>query len=172
MSTEVEMPAPERAKRGLFWAMVPVVLIVSSTVGISTIASIAIHDPGFALEKDYYDRAVHWDRQQAQWSENSRLGYRLTLELAGTDGGTEVAAHVVDRAGVPVRGAHVKVEAFANARASARHTLALAEQPDGSYAGRLAHPRPGLWEFRFTLEQGSDRFTAVERADVPAGPSR
>ena len=112
---------------------------------------------------------MHWDNQQAQWAENSRLGYQLALALAPADRGVEVVARVVDRAQTAVRGAHVEVEAFANARAADRHVLALAEQPDGSYRARLAHPRQGLWEFRFTVEQGSDRFTAVERADVPVG---
>jgi hypothetical protein len=160
------MAAPRRGG-GAFWAMVPVVLLTLGVAGVVLLGSIAANDPGFALERDYYQRAVHWDRQQAEWAENQRLGYRLGAEVRDAGSGVEVVARVVDRAGAALTGAHIEVEAFANARAGARRTLTLVEADAGSYRAPLGAVRPGLWELRFTVERGKDRFTEVVRVDVP-----
>jgi nitrogen fixation protein FixH len=153
---------------GLFWALVPVVLLVASVGGVGTMAAIATRDPGFALEKNYYDRAVHWDREQAQRTENARLAWRIVLELAPRPYGAEVVVRVLDRAGVSLQGAGVSAEAFANARAGDRRSLLLEERPDGTYRAALPEPRPGVWEIRLVVLRGGSRFTEVVRAEVPA----
>ncbi len=149
---------------------VPVGLLVATVAGLGTMASIAARDPGFSLETNYYDRAVHWDREQAQWTENARLGLKVALAFERGPRGTEVVARVVDRTGAPVRGAVVRAEAFANARAGERRFLELGEQADGSYRAPLPAARAGLWEVRFSVEQAGGRFTHTARADVPAEP--
>jgi hypothetical protein len=163
---ESELEGTEGPSRGRFWMFVPVALLVASVGGVGSIAVIAARDPGFALEKNYYDRAVHWDRQQAQWAENDRLGYRLSLAVVPEDAGVELVARVADRTGAELHGANVGVEAFANARSAERRTLALAESPDGSYRASLGGARPGLWEFRVSVAHGGDRYTEVVRTDV------
>lgn len=151
---------------GTFWMLVPVGLLAASVVGVGSIAAVAARDPGFALEQNYYDRAVHWDRQQAEWAENARLGYRLSLAVVPAEDGVELVLHVVDRAGAALHGAKVGAEAFANARSAARRPLAFAEAPDGSYRASLPGARPGLWELRFVVAHGGDRYTEVVRTDV------
>ncbi len=160
-------PAARAKSRGLFWALLPVGLLGASLAGLLTMATIASRDPGFAIEKGYYERAVHWDRQQAEWAENERLGYSLQLDIAETaGGGRDVVVNVEDRAGAPLRGARVSVEAFANARAAERRTLSLREQADGSYRAALGRARGGLWEFRCEVLRDHERFTHVTRVDL------
>jgi nitrogen fixation protein FixH len=161
-------PVTEPRSRGLFWALVPVGLLVASVVGVGSMAVIATRDPGFSLERDYYSRAVHWDREQDQRQENQRLGYQLTLESS------DPAALIVrlhDRNGEELRGASVHAEAFANARAANVRQLAFTEGADGTYRARLDAPRPGLWEFRFRVDNAALHFTEVVRVDVSAGPA-
>lgn len=162
-------PAPAAAadRRGLFWAMVPVVVLAAGVSGLVLVATIASDDPGFALERDYYQRAVTWNQQQAQWAENERLGYRLVASIIRSPTGAALVARVADRAGAPVRGAHVEVEAFANARSAARRTLSLAEGEGGAYHASLDGARPGLWELRFTVVRDGERFTHVARVELP-----
>jgi hypothetical protein len=166
MSARVPVVAVAR-RSGLLWAMVPVVLLGAGVSGLGVLASLAAHDPSFALEHDYYQKAVHWDRQQAEWAENARLGYGVAVELGAGSGGIELVVRVTDRTGVPLRGARVEVEAFANARAADRRTLRLVEGEDGRYHAPLGTPRAGLWELRFAVAQSSDRFTHVTRVEVP-----
>lgn len=164
----VNQPPPHSGKSGggLFWALVPVGLLTASVVGVGTMATIASRDPGFAIEQGYYERAVHWDRQQAEWAENTRLGYQLALSVAESEGHREVVAIVKDRNGALIRGATVRVEAFANARAGDRRKLVLSERADGSYRAPLAQARSGLWEFRSEVLNDHYRFTDVSRVDL------
>lgn len=159
----------EPRSRGLFWALVPVGLLVASVLGVGSMAVIAARDPGFSLERDYYSRAVHWDREQAQRQENRRLGYQLTLESSDP---AALVARLHDRNGEELRGATVSAEAFANARAGNIRKLAFTEGADGTYRAQLDSPRPGLWEFRFRVEHAALHFTDVVRADVLAGSGK
>jgi nitrogen fixation protein FixH len=170
MSIKVAVVEPVPGKGGWFWALVPVALLTASVAGVGTMASIAARDPGFALEKNYYDRAVHWDRSQAQAAENARLGYRLSGEVVASGGASEVVLRFVDRSGAPVPGAHLTVEAFANARARDRRPLTFVEGENGSYRATLADARPGLWELRVDASVGGDHFTDAVRVDVPRSP--
>ncbi len=170
MNVATELNHDERTTgRGLFWAFVPVALLAASLIGVGTMCSIATRDPGFALETNYYERAVRWDSEQAQWAENARLGYRATVTSAPAAGGVEVVARVVDRHDAPVRGAAVHAEAFANARSGDRKQLVLAERADGTYAALVAKPRPGLWELRLRVERDGECFTAHVRTDFAPG---
>ncbi len=169
MTSTLKAPVEPRTRGGTFWALVPVGLLLASVGGVGSLSLIAAHDPGFALEKDYYQRAVHWDAQRAQWAQNARLGYRISLDVHRGKDGVELTTALTDHAGMPVRGASVEVEAFANARADDRRQWTLTERSAGTYGTSLGAPRPGLWEFRFVVTADGERFTAIERADVSAG---
>jgi len=150
---------------GTFWALLPVGLLSACVLGLGTMGVIASRDASFSLERDYYEQAVHWDRQQAQWGENARLGYRLELVSADP---AELVVRVRTTDGLALRGASVRAEAFANDRAASIRQLEFSEAPDGSYRAQLAAARPGLWEFRFRVERASGRFTQVVRTDLHA----
>ena len=169
MSTSIP-ESMERSERrsGLFWALVPVGILGSALVGLGTLASIAVHDPGFALEKNYYERAVNWDRQRAQEATNAQLGYNVALRVARSGEAAELELELADRAGRALPGAVVTVEAFSNARSGQRQLLSLIAGSDGRYRAGLAWPRPGLWEFRVEVLAEGQRFTQVIRADMPA----
>jgi nitrogen fixation protein FixH len=169
MTTVAKVPGLELASRGWFWAAVPAVLLAASMAGVGTLAAIAARDPGFALEENYYERAVKWDRIEEQRLANERLGYRLSLTLEPGPGGVEVVVRPTDRDGVALNTAEIRVVAFANARAADRRRLSLRPASDGSFRGALADARPGLWEFRCDLQVGGEHFTQVMRADVSTG---
>jgi nitrogen fixation protein FixH len=135
--------------------------------GLGAMAVIATRDPGFALERDYYAKAVAYDRVIAQRGENARLGWLLRSELGdASSGGVTPFVVSVRNAGGPVTGARVSVEALRNASAQRSVDATLAERAPGEYSGELALARGGLWELRLTVERGRERFTAVERRDV------
>jgi len=165
VATELN-PDARTTGRGLVWAFVPVALLAASLIGVGTMSSIAARDPAFALETNYYDRAVHWDAQQAQWAENARLGYQVEVTSTPVAGGSELVVHVLDRQRQPLHSAVVRAEAFANARAAERTNLMFTERPDGAYAATLARARPGVWELRFQVEHAGEHFTANMRTEL------
>jgi nitrogen fixation protein FixH len=165
--TQLGDVSPVSRGHGTFWMLVPVALLAASVLGVGSLAAVAARDPGFALEQNSYERAVRWDRQQADWAENARLGYHLTLTLMPRATGAELALRASDHAGVALHAASVTIEAFANARSAARRRLTLVEAPDGSYRAELADARPGLWELRCVVSHGGERYSEVFRVDVP-----
>jgi nitrogen fixation protein FixH len=127
-----------------------------------------MNDTGFALERDYYRKAVDYDGEIEQRKENARLGWRLRAALAPdtSKSGTSLVVSAEDRAG-PVTGARLTAEAFANAHAATVFDLTLTEIAPGRYRATLPAARGGLWELRLRVERGGERFTEVVRLSLP-----
>ncbi len=166
MNSEQQTEQKKGGWKRHYWAL-PVGLLVALTAGQLYMVYTAVDDPGFAVEKDYYKKAIHWDTHMQQVAENRRLGWKLALETrAGKDGHVQLLVHIRDEKGRPVRGANVSVETFFNARAGHILTADLRDAGNGSYQSALLLRHRGLWEFRFTATQGGLRFTHVVRRDV------
>jgi nitrogen fixation protein FixH len=122
---------------------------------------VATGDPSFAVEPDYYQKALRWDETMAQEARNEDLGWSVavTFERAARAGEVKLAARVNDRAGRAIEGARVGVEAFHSARA--RHVLRATLSPEatGGYSAMLRLDRPGVWELRLRVERGDQVFT-------------
>ena len=164
---------PPESRWRLPWAFVPVVLLVSSALGVGGMAVVAVRDPNFATESDYYQKALRWDQTQAQAAENQRLNYRLMLPSSVTvdrTGRATVEVKLLDQQGLPVQGAAISGEAFANAYSGDIHALTFSEHSPGVYAARLTARQRGVWIFRLTAQSGAAHFTADLRADlIPGG---
>src|SRR5262245_53063007 len=151
-----------------FWAFVPVGLIIAMVGGLVAMAVIASNDPSFAIEKDYYKKAVSYDATQAQARENARLGWHVECELVARGHELELVAVVKDKSGARIENASVQVEAFPNARAQRITTARLEPSAGERYAARVPLASRGLWELRFTIDARGSRFTEIVREDVRA----
>jgi len=157
---------PASRQPGSYWAFVPAGLLAAMLVGLLTMAMIAADDPSFAVESDYYKKAVAWDRELEQQGENARLARKVTLETRSSSERTAaLALRVTDARGAPLDGAEVELEAFPNARAGERQRLVFTERRPGAYAAELPLTRTGLWELRLTVTRGKERTTHVLRVD-------
>jgi hypothetical protein len=150
------------------WPWVPAGLLGSMLTGLGTLAVIATNDPGFALERDYYRKAVSYDQEIAQREENARLAWRIdaTLSRDAAGGGTTLFVSAEDARG-PVTGARVTVEALENAHAATVLDLTLVESSPGRYRVLIPAARGGLWELRVRLSRGDEVFTRVIRDSLP-----
>ena len=161
-----------RPNAGRFWAWLPVGLLGTMFVGLGTLAYIAIDGPSFALEPNYYDKAVHWDKGQAEARASDLLGLKLELKspfAVAADGRVKVQLGVKDRRALAFSGAEVQIEAFPNAYASRVEHLVLRETAAGVYTGELSQGVRGLWELRIVVKQGALRYGEVMRRDVVKG---
>lgn len=160
------------SRAGKFWACVPALLLGSMLAGMGVLVSVALDDPHFALEPDYYDKAVHWDRSRAEATASQALGLRLTISPAlhrAADGSVELEVSVADRTRAPFSGATVELEAFPNAYRNRAQRLTLRESSPGVYRGKLEHGDLGLWELRVAVSRGAERFHEALRRDVLKG---
>lgn len=154
-----------------FWAWLPALLLGSMLVGLGTLAHIAIDDPHFALEPNYYDKAVHWDRSRAEERASQALGLQLSLGpvSVAADGSAELELRVRDADGGAFAGAVLEVEAFPNAFASRVQRPAIHEAAPGVYRAKLERALPGLWELRVSATRGPAHYREVLRPELRKG---
>jgi len=170
--TTQETPPTSRFRLGRHWAWVPVGLLVSSALGVGGMAVVAIRDPHFATEPDYYQKAIRWDQTQAQAAENQRLGYQFdvprSIEFDARAHAT-VELRVRNRAGLPVVGARLTAEAFANAYSEHMAQLTFSEREPGLYVAEFSARHPGVWVFRVAADSEQAHFTSILRSELRPG---
>ena len=149
--------------------------IIGGALALHVIASlvvvfIATSDPSYAVEEDYYQKALAWDERRAQDRTNDTLGWSFDFAVTPPDRvGDEprIEAILRNEAGLPLSDAAVALETFHNSRGDdiLRTRLLPTEEP-GVYSTTLPMQHNGRWEMRFTVERGSDRFTHSETRHV------
>ena len=157
-------------KKGMQWP-IGVAAVLAITVGANIYVMVrANDDPSVAVAKDYYQRAVRFDADQALRQRSERLGWRVSLEAARTSGAeATVTAVLVDSLGAPIRGAVVRIAAHAVARSNDVFTASATAAGD-KYLAVLPVNRGGLWDMDVEAVRGSERFVATQRLDLPDTP--
>ena len=159
-------------KRGLGWPL-GIVAILAATVGLNIwVFRVASDDPSFAIEPNYYQKAVDWDSTLAQRRENLALGWHLSPTLGAFTArqGAHLQVTLTDAAGAAIPDATVKVAAFFNARANDIIDTTLVRDSAG-YAVNLPVTRGGVWELQFDVTRGGKRFTSTSRIEAIPAPS-
>jgi len=131
-------------------------------------------DRSFAVEPEYYQKAIAWDETAAQQQFNTSLAWSPAISLGDVGAlGRIINLSLTDRAGNPIPDARITITAFHNARASDRLTAELSpvdpERP-GLYRAQLPLDRPGLYEIRLTARRSADTFTATRSLTIPGAP--
>ena len=152
------------------WPVGITVLLVAFAAGNIQMMRIAASDPSFAVEPDYYQKAVRFDSTLAQERSNHELGWTATSRIERVPGSGRVAVTIVDRAGTPVTDARVRVDARFNARAAEILTAELVESRPGTYEAPLDVKYGGEWEVRLDAVRGGAHYTASTRTQAPPFP--
>jgi len=157
---------------GRCWPLIIIALLVGGAGANIGLLVVATGDASFAVEPNYYQKALRWDETMAQEARNAALAWSVTVALDGASGPgqTRVTARVTDRAGNPVQGARVAVEVFHSARASQVLAATLAPESPGRYSAPLPLNRSGLWELRLRVERGDQLFTQTLVQDLARVP--
>ncbi len=145
------------------WPLVIAGLLTLHAAGMVTYAVIASSNPSYAVEKDYYPKALHWDDKRAQDAVNAALGWTATVAARPGEqpGRAALTITLTDRHGRPVTGAAVHLEAFHMADSNHVLDAELGEASPGSYAAELPMGRDGKWEIRLRARRGGDLYTSV-----------
>lgn len=167
-------------KPGMAWP-VGVAVILGVTVAANIwVMKVANADPSFAIEPDYYRKAVNYDSTMAQQRENASLGWIVGTHFApiGDGKATKLTVTLRDAQAAPLSGARVAIMTRFNARANDTLTAVLREAEPGTYTAALPIGHAGEWEVRVDATRdgakysSSTRVTAVrEVATSPAKPA-
>src|SRR5512138_3082971 len=98
---------------GWLWPLGLTLALVLSAGGNVVFMVLANRDASFAVEPDYYQKALDWDRTMAQEATNRALGW--TARVEGTfpaPVGRRLTLRLLDRDGHAVDGAAVTLEAL------------------------------------------------------------
>lgn len=152
---------------GTMWPFVIAGALGLHVVGSLVMVYFATSNESYAVEPDYYQKALAWNDKRAQDRHNVELGWQLefTVEPAaqGQDPILRAALKAADCE--PVTGASMAVEAFANARRDEVLT-AILNPADSGYETTMPLRRDGLWEFRFTVTRNDELFTYTDTRHI------
>lgn len=144
-------------RASVVWPSFVLGIALTSLSGATWLVYAAHSDPSFAVEPDYYAKAVRWDDIAHQAQENKRLGWTITMPECSL---RRASIRLSDGKDQALIGATVTAVAFANARANERLTLEFVDEGDGRYSAPLTPERGGLWRFRFNVVLGGDTVTS------------
>jgi len=155
---------------GKLWAWAPGVLLTALLGTQLSVLHSVLDDPSFALEPDYYRKAVAWDTRRELERASQALGWHAELdaELGRQARGIDLRVQLRGGRGEPLTGAALRVQAFANARAARVLEAVLQETAPGTYSAELPSSVLGLWEFRLEATRGSEHFAEAVRQSVSA----
>jgi nitrogen fixation protein FixH len=164
-------PAERRA--AIVWPAFIVTLLAIPVIAAAVLVRASTSDPSFAVEEDYYEKALAWDVEMQQRAANERLGWTFELDAdALGDRRLLVSARLLDASGREVPADVVRVEAFPLARASRIARADLALEDGGWWRAAVPLVHGGLWELRLEARAGERRFTEVLRRELPVTPER
>ncbi len=99
-------PTPREKRGGMLFLGLIIGLLAASVGFMSYTLYRATSDPTFAIEPDYYKKAMNWDQTQRQQAASDALGWAATFAVVKAPGAQTVTRiRLADRDGAPVSGA-------------------------------------------------------------------
>jgi nitrogen fixation protein FixH len=151
--------------KGSWWPPIIAGALALHVVASLIVVYVATSDPSYAVEENYYQKAVAWDDKRAQDRVNEDLGWSLAFTVkppAKLGDRPTLEVELLDAERRPLTGATVLVETFHNAHGHDIVRESLAEAGRGLYRATPEMRHNGRWELRFTVDRGADHFTHVE----------
>jgi len=154
-------------KQGSGWPIGIVSILVLFVVANLIVMRLANDDPAFAIEPDYYNKAVAFDSTMAVERRSAALAWSASARIAHGDSGPMVMVTLADARHQPIAGASVTINARFNARANDVLAATLREGAPGQYVAPLAVRHAGQWEVRINAVRGAEHFVASTRTEAP-----
>jgi len=146
---------------GKIWVVAVVgLLMLNVSVCAVTVIAATSNPVAAAVEPDYYQKAVDWDKTRASWPSPDRIGWTVTLIDRGS-GHVEVQTTAAGSGAVRLTGGRFK----------ARHAGATLEVREGELvhdaSGRLMWNAealsPGLWTITVRLQGDGEQVMETQR---------
>lgn len=152
-------------RSGKKWPYIILGLLGAHVLTMIIAVTIAVRDPSFSVEPNYYQKGLNWDAERAQLHASEKLGWQVRVEASDVVdplGRRAVSFVLTDASGKAVQGAALTVNYFHHAHADSE--LEATPASEASDARRFTQVLPmryaGLWEFHFTAKAGGQTFIA------------
>lgn len=148
------------------WPAAIVAVLLAQVVFGAWMSHVASDDPHFAVEPNYYARAVNWDSTMAQARVDQATGWRATATLTRAAGSPAIL-HIalVDSVGAAAVADTVTAELRAIAHSNDVTRLTLTRDSTG-YSASVADAGHGLWDVQLRAIHRRALFTAKLRTEL------
>ncbi len=145
---------------GVRWPLIVTGILLTSFAVCTVTVIASLSDRSYAVESDYYERAVRWDESARERDASALLGWTsaASITTGGSDGELNLVLH--DQGGVPITGATVEAEVFHHARRGEALLLTLGERAPGRYAADLSSAPAGVWRVRVRAVLGGSVYVS------------
>lgn len=169
VSTSADRPQAHPRPTVLIWPGIVFLLLGGQIMLMLVAVYLATSDSSFAVEPDYYRKALRWDETAAQTRLNQQLGWSVEIVVSSSTDiykNRDVTCILKDGSGREIDDAQIELTAFAHARGDQRVLSELTAVGQGRYGTTLRMTQPGRWEFRIVARRGGDTFTQVQEVIV------
>lgn len=173
-TTQPSAAANKPARRWLWPAIVMGFIGLQGTMS-GVLIFFAVNDATFAVEPDYYHKALQWDRTVAERRESAASGWKADLQIARIHPVLRqhrVRCELRDAAGAPIEAEAVQATALHHAHGDVHHEWVLRRTQAGRYEFITELPHDGYWELRVRAEAGGQTFVANELVYVDESVER
>ena len=137
-----------KLKASVVWPLfVCGILFVSLSVCALTVYA-SLSDKSYAVETDYYERAVRWDESARERDASAALGWNSEITVVSDGKRGELRVILRDADGAPIADAAVRAEVFHHAHRRSAIETTLRSAGVGRYVGALQTAPSGLWQVR------------------------
>jgi nitrogen fixation protein FixH len=127
--------------------------------------------PGL-VDKDYYEKGQdHEQNIRKKLAARSQLGWTVNLnlpEIITINQPSMFNLNVVDRNGVPLKDAVVKMQAYRPSDSDADFTAEMTTFAPGVFQSKIVLPLKGTWDLIVVIQAGEDTFDIRQRIRVSA----
>jgi nitrogen fixation protein FixH len=142
------------------WPAALVAVLAMTVVANFAIYWMANNDSSFAVEPDYYQRAIDWDSTVARGARSTALGWVTDVRLAPPESGhATLSVTITTRDGLPLDSADVRAALSHNAQGAHVYEVRLLASGPGLYAARVPSTAQGLWRVDIAAVRGGDIFS-------------
>jgi nitrogen fixation protein FixH len=156
--------ATVRKPRHWKWPLIVVGLLLGHVSLMVTAVVLATGDKSFAVLPNYYDKAVNWDKNQAELRASEKLGWQVTLvPSADVDptGRRTLSVTLADAAGRPVADAAVELSWYHHARPTELLKASLHTDASGRAVRTVTMRREGFYQVNVTATAAGQRFVTA-----------
>ncbi len=154
-------------KKGMGWPIGIVAILLATVASNVAVILITRDDPSFAVEPDYYRKAVEWDSTAARRARSDALSWQVRARVAPAErGATRLSLDLTDEGGMVVQGAALAGSLLHIARAADVQAVTFTQAPNGAYEATVPMTRDGVWELRLTADRGNEHFVHTLRVET------
>lgn len=156
--------APIRKPRHWKWPVIVVALLLGHVSLMVTAVVLASGDKSFAVLPNYYEKAVNWDKNQAELRASEKLGWQVTLipsPNVDPTGRRALAVILTDAAGRPIADAAVELTWYHHARPTELLKASLHTDASGRAEQVVTMRREGFYQVNMTATAAGRRFVTA-----------